>query len=610
MIKSVNNYPVSQLFDIEAGVVYAIPRYQREYTWKKDQWESLFDDVEENDPGYFLGSIICINQTTDSLAVQQLEVVDGQQRLTTLSLLFAAVYQSLKLHEKDLDDDQRVELINLKRKLVLKKGDDQLRVIPQIQNNNQCDYRAVLSDMGVISAFDTPAYAGKRKIFRAFRYFQSRIEELVDGKSDRLAPIMGFLDKVSQACLVKIEVASHADAYTLFESLNNRGLPLTAIDLIKNKLLARLETTEPGKVDHYFDVWNKLLGFLGDDYSIQERFFRHYYNAFKDSLNEPFRKEEDKKKDPLGPVATRSNLIHIYEKLINQDAKHHLQALRAASQLYALMLARNTDEKWTSLEKPLKDLDWIQGAPSYLLMLYLLVRREALAIDIAQLKQIAHLLVRFFVRRNLTDTPPTRDLTRLFMSTINKVANLSGNAVVTTIRNELLAVSASDENFRSKLEGAIYEENAGVTRFVLCSLAEQSMTKETWVDLWKYEGKQFVWTIEHIFPQGDNIPAAWVTMIAEGDTKKAKDIQETHVHKLGNLTISGFNSSLGNKSFQEKRDRTDSEGREVGYKNELKLNAELAAADAWTIKQIDSRTTQLVGQLMSLFTMTGNQPRA
>lgn len=606
MIKSVNNYPVSQLFDIEAGVVYAIPRYQREYTWKKDQWESLFDDVGENDPGYFLGSIICINQTTDSLAVQQLEVVDGQQRLTTLSLLFAAVYKCLKLREKDLDEDQRVELINLKRKLVLKKGDDQLRVIPQIQNNNQNDYRAVLSDVGVISTFDTPAYAGNRKIFRALRYFQSRIEEMVDGKHDHLASIMAFLDKVSQACLVKIEVASHADAYTLFESLNNRGLPLTAIDLIKNKLLARLETNESGKVDHYFDVWNKLLGYLGDDYSIQERFFRHYYNAFKDSLNEPFRTEEDKKKDPLGPVATRSNLIQIYEKLINQDAKHHLQALRAASQLYSLMLARNTDEKWAPLGKPLKDLDWIQGAPSYLLMLYLLLRRETLAIDIAQLKQIAQLLVCFFVRRNLTDTPPTRDLTPLFMSTINKVANLSGNVVVTTIRNELLAVSASDENFRSKLEGAIYEENAGVTRFVLCSLAERSMTKETWVDLWKYEGKHFVWTIEHIFPQGERIPAAWVTMIAGGDAKKAKEIQETHVHKLGNLTISGFNSSLGNKSFKEKRDRTDTEGRDVGYKNGLKLNAELATADAWSVKQIDSRTTKLVAQLMNLFAMTGN----
>jgi len=608
MIKSVNNYPVSQLFDIEAGVVYAIPRYQREYTWSKIHWESLFDDVQENDPGYFLGSIICINQTADTLAVQRLEVVDGQQRLTTLSLLFAALYQSLKLHDKDLDDDQRVELINLKRKLVLKKGDDQLRVIPQIQNNNQYDYRAVLSDVGVISPFDTPAYAGNRKIFRAFRYFQSRIEEMVDGKNEPLAAIMAFLDKVSQACLVKIEVASHADAYTLFESLNNRGMPLTAIDLIKNKLLARLETTEPGKVDHYFDVWNKLLDYLGDDYSIQERFFRHYYNAFKGPLNVPFRKDDDKKKDPLGPVATRSNLIHIYEKLINQDAKHHLQAIRAAGQLYALMLARNTDEAWAPLEKPLLDLDRIQGAPSYLLMLYLLVQRDALAIDVAKLGEIAQLLVCFFVRRNLTDTPPTRDLTRLFMATIDKVATLSGDAVVAAIREELLAVSANDESFRTKLEGAIYEENAGVTRFILCALAEQSMTKETWVDLWKYEGKLFVWTIEHIFPQGDNIPASWVAMIAGGDTTKAKAIQETHVHKLGNLTISGFNSALGNKSFEDKRDRTDSKGREVGYKNGLKLNAELATAKAWSMEQIDARTTALVNQVMSLFTLTGGQP--
>lgn len=604
MIKSVNSYPVSQLFDIEAGVVYAVPRYQREYTWSKSQWESLFDDVQENEPGYFLGSIICINQTTDTLAVQRLEVVDGQQRLTTLSLLFAALYQSLKLREKHLDDDQRVELVNLKRKLVLKRGEDQLRVIPQTQNNNQNDYRAILSDVSVIAPSDAPAYAGNRKIFRAFRYFQLRIEELVDSENDRLAPIMAFLEKVNQACLVKIEVASHADAYTLFESLNNRGVPLTAIDLIKNKLLARLETTEPSKVDHYFDVWKTLLGYLGDDYGIQERFFRHYYNAFKDSLNAPFRRDDDKRRDPLGPVATRSNLIHIYERLINQDAKHHLHAIRAAGQLYALMLARNSDEAWAPLDKPLKDLDRIQGAPSYLLMLYLLVRREALVLDVMRLKRIAQLLVYFFVRRNLTDTPPTRDLTRLFMGVIAAVAELSGHAVVAAIRDELRAVSASDEVFRGKLEGPIYDENAGVTRFVLCALAEQAMTKETWVDLWKLEDKQFVWTIEHIFPQGENIPRVWVDMIAAGDERKAREFQQSHVNKLGNLTISGFNSSLGNKGFVEKRDRTDRQGLSVGYRNGLKLNAELVVAESWSVKQIDVRTSLLADQAVRLFAIT------
>ena len=591
MIKSVNNYPVSQLFDIEAGVVYAIPRYQREYTWGKNQWENLFDDVLENDPGYFLGSIICINQSTDALSVQKLELVDGQQRLTTLSLLFASVYHALKSHETDLDDEQRVELINLKRKLVLKKGDDQIRLIPQIQNNNNPDYRAVLAEIGVISECDVPAYAGNRKIFRAYRYFQDRIDEMANGRSNRLGTIMEFLDKVSHACLVKIEVASHADAYTLFESLNNRGMPLTAIDLIKNKLLARLESIEPGKVDHYFGHWNRLLGYLGDDYAIQERFFRQYYNAFKDQL----------KAVHQVPVATRSNLIQIYEKLINHDAKDCLQKISAAGRLYSLILSRNQDDALNGLEKPIKDLERIQGAPSYLLMLYLLVRKDELELTNAHLSSIVELLVRFFVRRNLTDTPPTRDLTRLFMTVIDKISGLRADAIPQSIEQQLVAVSATDEAFQRKLDGPIYEENSGVTRFILCALAEQAMTKESWVDLWRFENKQFVWTIEHIFPQGENIPQSWITMIADGDEIKAKEIQQTHVHKLGNLTISGFNSALGNKSFEDKRDRVDRQGRAVGYKNGLKLNEDLATAAGWSVDQIDSRTDKLVQQVTQLF---------
>lgn len=597
MIKSVNNYPVSQLFDIEAGVVYAIPRYQREYTWGKSQWENLFDDVLENDPGYFLGSIICINQSTDALSVQKLELVDGQQRLTTLSLLFASVYHALKSHETDLDDEQRVELINLKRKLVLKKGDDQIRLIPQIQNNNNPDYRAVLAEIGIISECDVPAYAGNRKIFRAYRYFQDRIDEMANGRSNRLGTIMEFLDKVSHACLVKIEVASHADAYTLFESLNNRGMPLTAIDLIKNKLLARLESIEPGKVDHYFGHWNRLLGYLGDDYAIQERFFRQYYNAFKDQL----------KAVHQVPVATRSNLIQIYEKLINHDAKGCLQKISAAGRLYSLILSRNQDDALNGLEKPIKDLERIQGAPSYLLMLYLLVRKDELELTNAHLSSIVELLVRFFVRRNLTDTPPTRDLTRLFMTVIDKISGLRADVIPQAIEQQLMAVSATDEAFKRKLEGPIYEENSGVTRFILCALAEQAMTKESWVDLWRFENKQFVWTIEHIFPQGENIPQSWITMIADGDEIKAKEIQQTHVHKLGNLTISGFNSALGNKSFEDKRDRVDRQGRAVGYKNGLKLNEDLAAAAGWSVDQIDTRTDKLVQQVTQLFKLQGGE---
>jgi hypothetical protein len=593
MIKSVNNYPVSQLFDIEAAVVYAIPRYQREYTWGKSQWESLFDDVLENDPGYFLGSIICINQSVDVLAVQRLELVDGQQRLTTLSLLFAAVYDALKGHEAELYDEQRVELINLKRKLVLKKGDDQIRLIPQIQNNNQADYRAVLAGVGIISESEAPAYAGVRKIFRAYRYFQERIEKIICSQSNKPGILIDFIDKVSKTCLVKIEVASHADAYTLFESLNNRGMPLTAIDLIKNKLLAKLESIEPGKVDHYFGRWSRLLGCLGDDYTVQERFFRQYYNAFKDELKEIHQV----------PVATRTNLIQIYEKLINHDAKNCLEMLSAAGQLYSIILTRSQDDTHGTLEKPLKDLERIQGAPSYLLLLYLLVQKEKLQLTDNNLVSIIGLLVRFFVRRNLTDTPPTRDLTHLFMTVIEGLDGLYGDAIYGSILKKLVAVSATDEEFQRKLQGPIYEDNSSVTRFILCSIAEQAMTIETWVDLWRVDDKQYVWTIEHILPQGDNIPQPWISMIADGDEKKAKEAHQTHVHKLGNLTISGFNCALGNKSFHEKRDRKDQHGRYVGYKNGLKLNEELSTAISWSIELIDQRTEILVGHVTRLFAL-------
>lgn len=593
MIKSVNNYPISQLFDIESKVVYAVPRYQREYTWSKSQWENLFDDVLRNDPGYFLGSIICINQTDDALGVQQLEVVDGQQRLTTLSLLFAAVYDALKSRRDELDDDQNVEMVNMKRKLVLRNADDQIRVSPQIQNSNYDDYRAVLSEIGVISSYATPLNAGNRRIFRAFRYFKERIETLAEDKPNKVEIIINFLDKISRASLVKIEVASHADAYILFESLNNRGMPLTAVDLLKNKLLAKLERLEPGRIDYYFDKWNELLKFLGDDYKIQERFFRQYYNAFREELKEIYQV----------PVATRSNLIQIYVKLVDHNAKKFLEEISRAGKLYATFLLRSQDETNAKLEKPLKDLDRIQGSPSYLLLLYLTVHQNRLVISGDNLAEIIEILVRFFVRRNLTDTPPTRDLTRLFMAIIEKLSDKTGDEIVQFIFDQLVAVSASDEEFRRKLQGSIYEENSGVTRFILCSLEEQSMTRETWIDLWRMDGKLFVWTIEHIFPQGSNIPKSWIEMIADGDEQKAKNYQEVFVHNLGNLTISGFNSALGNKSFEEKRDRQDRQGRFVGYKNGLKLNEDLANAENWNVTKIVARSNKLVEQVMELFKM-------
>lgn len=591
MIKSVFNYPVSTLLDIEAGVVYAIPRYQREYTWGKWQWDALFEDLLENDLNYYLGSIICINQTTDALALQQLELVDGQQRMTTLSLLLAAIYASYNQLGIELSMEQQIELYNLKNKLVLKKNAEQPRLVPQVQNANQQDYLAVLKEAGILKEAEWVANAGNRRVFRAFRHFLMRIEEYVSESDDALQALSELLDKVNAATLVKIEVASHSDAYTLFESLNNRGVPLTAIDLMKNKLLAKLEQVEPGSIDKSFVSWTKVMEALGDDYGVQERFFRQYYNAFKPELKEIV----------SVPVATKSNLIQIFEKLIVHDPKQFLQEMRSHSSWYEQIVGHCEVEGETKLTRLLQNLDRIQGAPSYLLLLMLFSKRETLGLSFSLIEQVVTLLINFFVRRNTTDVPATRDLNRIFMELAEQLLCCQGEQVVNVIANALRNVSTTDEHFRQALSGDLYEDNSWVCRFILCAIEESMMTKEKQVDLWAVEGKQYVWTIEHVFPQGANIPDAWVDMLAGGDKELAEQYRQSHVHKLGNLTISGYNSSLGNKSFVEKRDRINRDKLAVGYKNGLYLNQELAVAEAWSVEQIEQRTEELVDKTLTLF---------
>ena len=120
-------------------------------------------------------------------------------------------------------------------------------------------------------------------------------------------------------------------------------------------------------IDDSFNRWQLLLGNLSDDYGIQERFFRQYYNAFKHRLNEPFQNDNDRKKDPLGVVATRSNLLNIFESLINKDLPLFLEDILRCGQIYSWLILQDAE---TPYRQTLEDLDHIQGAPSYLLLIF------------------------------------------------------------------------------------------------------------------------------------------------------------------------------------------------------------------------------------------------
>lgn len=604
MIKSVNQYNIGQLFMTNNNAYYVIPKYQREYTWGQSHWEALYDDICENDLGYFIGSIICISHSTDSMQATPLEVVDGQQRLTTICLLLSALYKKMSEYKGQMDEEQSSDVFNVKNCIFKKNLESKVILIPQDQNHNREDFNYALKEAGIITTAPKVNYYGLRAISRCYNYFLKQIQEDLDESSNPIDTLFSIKEKVIGSVLVKIEVDTHADAYVMFESLNNRGASLTAVDLMKNAALAKASRFNMD-VDDCFSQWQEILNYISNDYSSQERFFRFNYNSFRKDLNKPFKTEDSTKTFPLGDLATKSNLLSIYEKLIDYDLTTFLDEIKSSAEIYHQFLEPDCED--AKYSKELNDLNHIQGISGYILLLYLLKNQTTLSIEDSTISSIIKFLCNFFVRRNITDQPPTRDLNRMFMELISNIEDkgLKGEAIETETRSLLISRSASDELFKEKLLGDIYLENVGVTRYALCALEEKTMTAETKRDLWAQKisgGKMYyIWTIEHIFPEGENVPDSWVDMIADGDKAKAADLRSRYCHKIGNLTLTGYNSYLSNMSFEKKKTRVDDNGNFIGYKNGLSLNKDLATYDDWTIDKIESRTDSMVKDLIEMF---------
>lgn len=599
MIKSASPTQIHQLLSPENNLVYEIPPYQREYSWGKDQWDALFDDLlqEDAESGHFLGTIICVNNTKDAVSKTVLELVDGQQRMTTISLYLLAIYKGLKAVEDQLDDEDRSDLVTLRRMLCLKEPRQQ-RLLLQKQNSNADDYAALLHEAGFDVEKPKVSYLGVRRISKALVHFQKRITDYLPedpaGKANALLELFG---RIKRAILVKLEVESHSDAFVLFESLNNRGLPLTPIDLIKTSLLSIADKRKDMSVDEVYNSWSSWLEALGDEYSSQERFFRQFYNAFK----------TDWHLTVIGaPIAYRSKLIKIYDELLRGDLSEFISRMDLATRAYGRLLGNVSAEGGQGkFDEAVVNLTRAQGAPSFMLLLFLLVNQEKLNVSDADLTAIANQLTKFFVRRNLTNTPPTYDLDRIFMSIVELLPSNVGH-VRQIVLNELRIQSAPDELFKMQLGGPIYDDNAAVTRFVLTALAEHGMTNEMHRDLWSKQKAGdnkdvYVWTIEHILPQGENLPSEWVQML--GGPESASQTQRSLVHTIGNLTITGYNASLGNRSFSEKRDRKDANGNFVGYRNGLSINESLVSKEIWTAEDIESRTKELVDLANHIFSL-------
>lgn len=593
MIQETKDKSLSQLFSGEHKITYHIPKYQREYIWKKDNWEALFDDVEESEGNHFLGSIICINTENDAMEDAKFELVDGQQRMTTISLLYLAVYKFLSDHLPENQQKEMFALWNLKNRILLESS-NKPRLEPSYTNSNFEDYNYIFSkNIEEIRTLKAPKYIGNRQISRAFSYFIDRLYQVDENDTPiyTYQSAKNFLDKLNSSILVKIDVTTHDGAFTLFETLNNRGVPLSAIDLIKNKLLGALEKKGIETIDDNFDRWNGILANLTDNYKIQERFIRQFYNAFR--LEEAIKVNKK-------PKALRSNLIGIFEELINRDVSKIFDRLESASIIYSQNIQYENDDNSTELTRALRNLENVNGADAYMLLLFIEHKFE---ISENQKIDLINLLCRYFIRRNVTDSPPTRDLTNYFMDIIEHVDSLE-NYNYEQVKAILIQYGkpASDEVFKQKLNGNLYEENVGATRYILSSLElAQNSEREGYKNFYERSKNKFVWTIEHALPQGKNMKPHWVQMVADGNKELANEIRENYVHKLGNLTLTGYNSQLSDMPLLDKQNKKDKKGNNIGFNNGLVLNETLKNTPTWKKEHIQNRTETLVSKALEIF---------
>ncbi|ALE55121.1 MULTISPECIES: DUF262 domain-containing protein [Paraburkholderia] len=645
--------PLSKLLTIEGThESYRIPKYQRPYSWSTHDWEQLLEDIDEDASqadGHFMGSVICVDKSSGAPGEPRVfELIDGQQRITTLSCLLISVWAALNKRyleatgnvDGDLDEDDIKDLQaimdDVRRKVVRERRyqreeplpplplphsvandfyigrrnrtDFYCRLLPSTQDLNREDFVFALSHYGLLPGMDIaqPRNWGNRRLAKCLRF-------IADALPSEVASLKILSQRINALIFIHIKVDSQSDAFRLFEAINNRGVPLSALDIIKNAMLAALERDEEGSIDEAFETWSTMTERLGSDTGLHESYLRHFYNAFQ---------VEPGRRVPRANRATKSTLIHIFEQLIRSDAKRLLDDLASRAVFYGSITQPEDADLPDARRAALVNLARVEARPSYQFLLYLLDRETRGRCKAGDVNRIIDLLSRYFVRRNLTNVPATNRLDAIFIDLVAKcdavLADKDSTITYDFVRNALMSLPrgdapATDDEMMDALAEHLYWYNPTMARYLLCRFVENRVTKEQYVDLWRRDDKgRYVWTIEHVLPQGKPLKAGWVRMLADGDQETPDQIQEDHVHLLGNLTLSAYNSTLSDAILSAKQKKTTVTlagiRANIGFQNGMLLNdltykvdrqaLSLATTEVWNEHHILARGEVLIAAMM------------
>lgn len=548
---------------LEGKKQYQVPLYQRVYSWGKKQLEQLWADVIElersiaRDPksSHFIGSLVLASSPDfGAIGINKFLVVDGQQRLTTLTLLLSA----LRDHLVETGDHERAHGIDAQYLInVFDKGKP-IKVLPTQADRES--YMAVLNR--------APQAGGEDAIGEAYRFFRSRIAAADDPDDPHDLELLEAA-VVGGLALVVVTAEPSDNAHRIFESLNNTGLRLTQSDLLKNYLFMRLADRAEAV---YENVWLPLERSL-DSESLELLFWLDLA-------------QHDERAKQSDTYIGQQKRLEALEKV--EDIEAEVIRFAELGDVLATILEPTRESHREIRHRLTRIKAWGSTTAYPVVMQILSSRASGLADDDSAVRALTY-LESYFVRRVVIGRA-TASLNRTLLQAVGAI---SGSRQIDLALREFLSKGrkyfATDEQIReAALTVPFYWQGRGAQKKLILQWLEEAYRPKEIIEI-----DPARLTIEHVLPQTLSEPVREAFAMGLDPDANVDYEHERIVHTIGNLTLSGYNSELSNRPFSEKRRMLEASG--------LAMNRKIASEGIWGVRQIDKRGSELAEKIIELW---------